>query len=89
MEHSVVTKGSPGCQTDAEEIHGSFHMLESFFHENPATGVYFRKANGREAVFFNRQAPSIRIHVTVPLLKYVCRCFNTKNFVAVGEKSPI
>jgi hypothetical protein len=38
MEHSVVTKGSPGCQTGGEEISASFRMLESFFHENRAIG---------------------------------------------------
>jgi hypothetical protein len=39
MEHSVVTKGSPGCQTGAEEIPDLFHMLESFFHENRASRI--------------------------------------------------
>jgi hypothetical protein len=44
MEHSVVTKGLPGCQTGAEEIPVTFHMLESFFHENRFGGIHFEAA---------------------------------------------
>jgi hypothetical protein len=45
MEHSVVTKGSPGCQTGAEEIPASFHETQSFFHENHASGIHFQRSD--------------------------------------------
>jgi hypothetical protein len=46
MEHSVVTKGLPGCQTGAEQISALFHMLESFFHEKRANGIQFPQHYG-------------------------------------------
>lgn len=85
MEHSVVTKGSLGVKPARRKSPASIDTLESFFHENGASGIPFLEGDKmKPSIPLGESAQATTLNVISPR-KQGFRMFQYEEFHYRGK----